>query len=221
MHNSASIPTTASARGAGSVEVGPGRSSRFRAVITIVVVLAMTAAVGLIPGEASAQGATQFVFQGSGWGHGVGMSQHGAKNMAARGMNHSQILAFYYPNTVVAPVPALEQIRVHLGDAAAVEMSSAGAITFERGGAIINSLPSGSIRISAHEGGIQIGNAWTTATPTEPVFVSFPEPLKLSNNGHRYLWGRLQITNRNGKVSIVEVLPFEKYVAGISEVPTA
>ena len=37
--------------------------------------------------------------QGSGWGHGVGMSQYGAKALAEAGYNHLQILAFYYPYT--------------------------------------------------------------------------------------------------------------------------
>ena len=36
---------------------------------------------------------------GKGNGHGVGMSQNGAKNMAAQGFNYKQILEFYYPGT--------------------------------------------------------------------------------------------------------------------------
>ena len=36
---------------------------------------------------------------GSGNGHGVGMSQNGAKNMAAQGFTYKDILNFYYPGT--------------------------------------------------------------------------------------------------------------------------
>jgi hypothetical protein len=36
---------------------------------------------------------------GPGNGHGVGMSQYGAKEMARLGFNYKQILQFYYPNT--------------------------------------------------------------------------------------------------------------------------
>lgn len=36
---------------------------------------------------------------GDGWGHGVGMSQYGARALANSGYDFSQILAFYYPNT--------------------------------------------------------------------------------------------------------------------------
>ncbi|MBS4204764.1 SpoIID/LytB domain-containing protein [Lederbergia citrea] len=35
---------------------------------------------------------------GKGFGHGVGMSQYGAQEMAKKGMNYSQILSHYYPN---------------------------------------------------------------------------------------------------------------------------
>lgn len=36
---------------------------------------------------------------GDGWGHGVGMSQYGAKALAENDYTYQQILAFYYPNT--------------------------------------------------------------------------------------------------------------------------
>lgn len=37
-----------------------------------------------------------FVFHGRGWGHGVGMSQYGAKKMAEEGYTFEQILKYYY-----------------------------------------------------------------------------------------------------------------------------
>jgi SpoIID/LytB domain protein len=37
--------------------------------------------------------------KGKGWGHGVGMSQYGAKAMADKGESYVNILAFYYPGT--------------------------------------------------------------------------------------------------------------------------
>ncbi len=35
--------------------------------------------------------------RGDGWGHGVGMSQYGARALAERGYDYGRILAFYYP----------------------------------------------------------------------------------------------------------------------------
>ena len=42
-----------------------------------------------------------FIFEGRGWGHGVGMSQWGAKLMAERGKSYTQILEFYFPGTKI------------------------------------------------------------------------------------------------------------------------
>lgn len=36
---------------------------------------------------------------GDGWGHGVGMSQYGARSLAQAGHDYDEILAFYYPST--------------------------------------------------------------------------------------------------------------------------
>ena len=38
---------------------------------------------------------------GRGWGHGVGLSQWGAKAMADRGWSAEKILEFYYPGTAI------------------------------------------------------------------------------------------------------------------------
>ena len=38
-----------------------------------------------------------FIFQGAGWGHGVGLDQSGAAGMAQAGFSAEQILAHYYP----------------------------------------------------------------------------------------------------------------------------
>ncbi len=40
-----------------------------------------------------------FVFSGEGWGHGVGMSQYGAKGMAENGFDYEDILTHYYTGT--------------------------------------------------------------------------------------------------------------------------
>lgn len=53
-----------------------------------------------------------YSFAGRGFGHGVGMSQHGARVMAERGAGFREILNFYYPGTVLtnqawaAPAPS-------------------------------------------------------------------------------------------------------------------
>ncbi|MGX4199911.1 SpoIID/LytB domain-containing protein [Bacillus sp. JK74] len=51
---------------------------------------------------ASASGnSSQITISGKGYGHGVGMSQYGAKERAEAGEPYTSILAFYYPNTAL------------------------------------------------------------------------------------------------------------------------
>ncbi len=42
-----------------------------------------------------------FYFEGRGWGHGVGLCQHGAKGLAEKGASYKKILGFYYPGTKI------------------------------------------------------------------------------------------------------------------------
>lgn len=44
---------------------------------------------------------TGYTVTGGGFGHGVGMSQNGAKNMAGMGMSYEEILTFFYPGTTI------------------------------------------------------------------------------------------------------------------------
>ncbi len=49
-----------------------------------------------------------FVFVGSGRGHGVGMSQWGARAMAQRGADYREILAHFYPGTALRRTEGLQ-----------------------------------------------------------------------------------------------------------------
>ena len=46
----------------------------------------------------------EIVLKGGGFGHGVGMSQNGAKNMALSGMDYQNILSFFYEGTTIGAV---------------------------------------------------------------------------------------------------------------------
>ncbi|MBD1211449.1 MAG: SpoIID/LytB domain-containing protein [Dolichospermum circinale Clear-D4] len=47
-----------------------------------------------------------FILQGLGFGHGLGMSQWGAYELAKRGANHLQILGYYYQGVALTPIQA-------------------------------------------------------------------------------------------------------------------
>jgi SpoIID/LytB domain protein len=52
--------------------------------------------------------------RGRGWGHGVGMSQWGARGMALQGAAYEDILTHYYQGTTVAEAPSPGRVRVGL-----------------------------------------------------------------------------------------------------------
>ncbi len=56
---------------------------------------------GKVESTTSGSSTGVFVFKVYGWGHGVGMSQYGAKQMANNGKTYEEILTHYYPGTTV------------------------------------------------------------------------------------------------------------------------
>lgn len=52
---------------------------------------------------------SHFILHGCGWGHGVGLCQIGAANMAAHGYDFRQILAHYYPNAKISQFSCIAQ----------------------------------------------------------------------------------------------------------------
>ena len=77
-----------------------------------VLLIALLAGLAL-PAAAHAQ--TRWVLDGAGWGHGIGMSQHGALGYAQNGRDYRQILAHYYQGTEIGSAGS-RTIRVLLGD---------------------------------------------------------------------------------------------------------
>jgi stage II sporulation protein D len=53
----------------------------------------------------------QTVLQGVGRGHGIGLCQAGAKAMAEAGADFREILAHYYPNTVIITLGSAAPLR--------------------------------------------------------------------------------------------------------------
>src|SRR5205807_8769263 len=48
-----------------------------------------------------ARNGSNFIFHGSGFGHGLGLCQEGAHVMAARGAGYQKILEKYFPGTII------------------------------------------------------------------------------------------------------------------------
>lgn len=103
--------------------------------------------------EVSVQG-DHFVFTGKGVGHGVGLCQTGAAEMARQGKGYREILAFYYPGAIpgrsaqgipwmVDPVDGFELRVVNSSDLAVARAAGRSALDWatERSGLALHSLP--------------------------------------------------------------------------------
>lgn len=75
-----------------------------------------------------------FIFAGKGWGHGVGISQYGTKDLADAGVPAEQILTLYFPKTTICDyrtmqpvdtVTAKAETDASTSDAAAAETDDA------------------------------------------------------------------------------------------------
>ena len=120
-------------------------SGRGRSVWTALVGVLLTGLVATgIPAAAAERTLTQadaaasssdWVFSGSGWGHGAGMSQYGAMEMAKDGRTAAQILAHYYTGTTYDLVDDTAVISVNLQqNVAASTMRGSGLVA--GGGAV-------------------------------------------------------------------------------------
>ena len=58
---------------------------------------------------------TTFSFQGSGYGHGVGLSQMGARYMALAGQSSEQIIKYYYKDVAIEQRDDSKILRVNIG----------------------------------------------------------------------------------------------------------
>lgn len=74
--------------------------------------VAVFAALTLAAFGASTAGATTLVIDGAGFGHGVGMSQEGARGYAEHGWSYEQVLAHYYTGTALGQAPAKAVVKV-------------------------------------------------------------------------------------------------------------
>lgn len=161
-----------------------------------------------------ARGGTVFLLSGRGWGHGVGMSQWGARGYAQHGWNWPRILAHYYPGTRLSTT-GNPQVRILLAQDAHV--ATVGCAT--------------RMRVSDATGvwrplkPLLVGLGPKLALPLRrrlrpPLVFDCPgSPLALDGNPYR---GELVLRSDGGALSVVDVLPLESYLQGVvgAEMPS-
>ncbi len=171
-----------------------------------------------------------FRMQGSGWGHGRGMSQWGAHQAALSSVPYPQILSFYYPGTTLAPMPD-SQIRVLLASDTGRDLvvrATPGLTVRQAGGEAIQLpvTPSGcaseATRWRVRASGSRLSLAvycgrWTTVDKVAGDTLEFavPDGLVGTQNGsvrRGYRGTVTAIRTGSRSVQVVNTLPMELYL---------
>jgi len=209
-----------------STPAGPARSF-VRALAAGVATVGLV--VGFSPigasGPVSAQ--TSFTVTGGGWGHGVGLSQYGAKGRAEAGHGADQILAAYYPG---APVEtrSLAGPRVKIGEAAITDLSAPGSIYATPDGGSRLPLSNPGERITVQISGTSIvamgpsGGPVTISTGEGVSITTDGGPLAVSATGRSYPFGQLRLIKKDRTFEMVLVdLSMQQYLYGLGEMPAS
>jgi len=181
-----------------------------------------------------------FRVAGSGWGHGVGMSQYGARSLAAAGSGSTTILTHYFTGTRVTTQDLSRSVRVQvLGGASSTSIRpSGGPARVRLGGSIVTTVPAGtSFSVAAVSSGLRVtvgSRTWTTSSPTGSVHVEWAATryyrpsttadvnVSVSGAQGRYRHGRLELRSISGRVNAVNVLRLnDEYMYGIAEMPSS
>ncbi len=187
------------------------------AVVATALVAALSAGAAVVPGRAAAD--TQLVVRGAGFGHGVGMSQWGARGMAARGADAARILGHYYRGTRVGRLTRSPAVRVAL-QWGRRETTISGASSI--GGVRVD--PRRSYRLRRTGPGIV---AWTTGEKPRRV-ARAAGAVRVSGGGLLRVAGRaadgvvdgafrgvLDVLPDGAGVLVVEELGLEEYLRGV------
>jgi len=169
-----------------------------------------TACVSSCSYAAPAGSGALLVFNGHGWGHGVGMSQYGAYGYAQHGSTYDQILAHYYPGTSLSAAPA-KSIRVLLADKKKqVTISADARFTVRDGTGAKHAVPAGPLVLKSAK--LQ----WPA-----PLTVT-PAPRSYLTLGKEYR-GTILVDLVDGKLRAIDIVGLEQYLWGVvpAEMPSS
>ncbi|NUT56430.1 MAG: SpoIID/LytB domain-containing protein [Thermoleophilia bacterium] len=157
----------------------------------------------LLCAPANAAAGTVFLVDGRGWGHGIGMSQYGARGYAQAGWSHQRILAHYYRGTKLQLVPA-RPVRVLLAERkATVTIGSTTPFKVVDARGKVRKLKAGLQRVAGRK----------LAKLRSPLrFVPGAAPLRLDGNAYR---GALLVHRRGATLTVVNKLPLDRYLRGV------
>lgn len=161
-----------------------------------------------------------FTFDGRGWGHGVGLSQYGARGAALVGWSEQRILAHYYRNTSIEKHKP-RRVRVLL-------RSTSGNVLLRgpfvaRGRGLKLRVTAGRVRASSEgrEVVLRAQDGREILRAKGPVVLQRAGGVRVRNGRYR---GRVRLaTFRPGVLEVVNILGMEQYLRGVvpGEIPAS
>jgi SpoIID/LytB domain protein len=195
---------------------------RVTRLLALLVACASLALYGSSFGAAPASAQTAFTFTGSGWGHGVGMSQWGARGMAAAGSSFAQILSHYYSGASVTTQGVSDDLKVLLAERTTTFTLDTGGTTTVLG---IGTVGPGARITMTRSGSSMVISGALSATVGGPVLIQYAGAgdLTVSPPGYSYRYGILAIgPDANGGLrAVVGGLGMQEYLYGLGEMPSS
>jgi SpoIID/LytB domain protein len=177
----------------------------------------------------------RFYISGSGFGHGVGLSQIGAKGLALEGKSAQEIINYYFPGTSITTNPDLGDIRVNIAHLATY---------------IVITNPSGSISLNRSDGTsaatVPVGSSLKFAVVNKVISPTISAPkqkplvipasatwnvtwdastvITVNNNSTttKLAYGQVNLKDVANKIELTNTLHLnDQYIYGISEMSSS
>lgn len=199
----------------------------------------------------AAHAGRKVVITGGGWGHGIGMSQYGAYGRALNGKSGKEIVKKYYEGTTVKERSMPSKIRVGLlqsmksiGFSSSAFKDGGGKLVFKvkgdperiaKGGLSANwrtdLSKTGGVKLFKNGNRVKKDGVSVFGDTDHPVVVHFQKYgslVRIKEKSTNYAYGRVEVwpfstsaCGNNFCLQTVIVLPMQKYLYGLGEVPAS
>ena len=201
----------------GRVLPGVRSMRRTLLLVSVLLLVAGSAAHARSSAQPVPQGAATFVVTGHGWGHGVGLSQWGAYGYAQKGFDYEKIVLHYFPGTELGAAP-VSRVRVLLTSGVkTLTVNSTVDFKVRDGSGVVHTLSAGAYPLTTALKLRVDGQPKATALPGPLLFQPGSAALALK---HRYR-GSIQVDVNVGKLRAINMVGLEQYLYGVvpSEMP--